>query len=205
MNNPMQEFVRPLVDTSVRMVTNTLSGSRDLAVNGAQLVAKGRKPLHLVTESGLRLNTISHKSVARLMNVQAEMIEGTLVGTAKRLETAANANSVRELVNEQVALIPATRERLADDARKMLTVITDTGEDIKELVTGTVEDLSDSGENVVEAAAKTTRRATKKATKKASNVAKRATAKTRKTASKAKATAVRTKKKVARKVSKASK
>ena len=197
MNNPVQEFVRPLVDTSIRMVTNTLSSSRDLAVNGAHLVAKGRKPLHLVTESGLRLNTISHKSIARLMNVQAEMIEGTLVGTAKRLETAAKAHSVRELLNEQVALIPATRERLTGDARKMMDVITDTGGDIKELVSGTVSALSDSGKT----AAKTTRRVTKKA----SNAAKRATAKTRKTATKAKATTTRTKKKVARKVSKATK
>ncbi len=192
MNNPVQKFVRPLVDSSVRTVTNALSGSRDLAVNGAQWVAKGRKPLHLVTESGLRLNTISHKSIARLLNVQAEMVEGTLVATAKRLETAANANSVRDLLNDQVALLPATRDRLTGDARKAMVVLSDTGEDIKSLVTETLSDLSVTGESTVEDAIDTATKATRRATKKAGNAAKRATAKTRKSASKVTAKARKT-------------
>ncbi len=205
MNNPVQKFVRPLVDSSVRALTDTLSSSRDLAVGGAQLVARGRKPLHLMTESGLRLNTISHKSIARLMNVQAEMVEGTLVATAKRLETAANANSVRELVSDQVALLPATRDRLTGDARKALDVLSDTGEDLRELVTETFADLQDNGEDAVEEVVATARRTTRKASntakrakKKATTAAKRATAKTRKTAANAK-------KKVARKTRKVTK
>ncbi|MFK7887073.1 MAG: phasin family protein [Gammaproteobacteria bacterium] len=209
MSNPVQKFVRPLVDSSVRALTDTLSSSRDFAVGGAQLVARGRKPLHLMTESGLRLNTISHKSIARLMNVQAEMLEGTLVATAKRLETAANANSVRELVNDQVALLPATRERLSGDARKALDVISNTGGDLRELVTETFADLQNNGESAVEeaveTATRTARRTKKKASdtvrrtkKKATTAAKRATAKTRKTAASAK-------KKVARKTRKVTK
>ena len=198
MSNPVQNLVRPLVDTSVRALTDSLSGSRDLAVNGAQWVSRGRKPLHLITESGLRLNTISHKSIARLVNVQAEMLEGTLEAVAKRLETAANANSVRELFNEQVALLPATRDRLTGDVRKALDVLSGTGDDLRGLFTETVRDFQNDGESVVEEAVETATRAAKRTKRKASKAAKRTTARARKTATSAR-------KKVARKTRKISK
>jgi hypothetical protein len=185
MNNPVQQFVRPLVDSSVRAVTNTLGGSRDLAVSGAHWFAKGRRPVHLVTESSLRLNTITHKSVARLLNVQAEMVEGTLVAMAKRLETAANAHSIRELLNDQVALLPAMRERFTGDARKALNVMTDTGEDIRKLVTQTVTDLRSEGKTTVKTAASKAKKKTRRVSKKVGSTTKRAAAKTRKSANRA--------------------
>ena len=45
MSNAVQNFVKPLVDSSVRTFTNTLSGSRDLAVSGAHWVTRGRRPV----------------------------------------------------------------------------------------------------------------------------------------------------------------
>ncbi|MEO1574619.1 MAG: phasin family protein, partial [Pseudomonadota bacterium] len=188
----------PLVDTSVRALSDSLSGSRDIATNGAQWVNRGVKPLHVVTESGLRLNTISHKSVARLVNVQAEMIEGALKAVAKRLETAANANSVSELLNEQVALFPATRDRLTGDVRKALDVMSDTSDDLRDLFSETVRDFQNDGESVVEEAVETATRAAKRTKRRASKVAKRAKTRTRKAATTAK-------KKVARKTRKTSK
>ncbi|MEM6640305.1 MAG: phasin family protein [Pseudomonadota bacterium] len=197
MSNPIQNLVRPLVDTSVRAVSDSLSTSRDIAVNGAEWVARGRKPLHVVTESGLRLNTISHKSVARLVNVQAEMIEGTLEAVAKRLETAANANSVSELVNEQVALLPATRDRLTGDVRKALDVLSDTGDDLRDLFTETVRDFRSDSESAVEEAVTTAKRTANRTKRKASTAAKRAKTRTRKKAAAAKRKVTRAAKKAA--------
>lgn len=195
MNNAVQNLVKPIVDASMNIVNNTVEATRQAAVNSAKLVAKSKAPVQIMTESSLKLNAISHKSMARLLSVQSHAVEGTLLATAKRLETAANANSVNELVNDQMALIPKTRDRLAGDARNTLDVLVDTRDELRELVTATVADF---GRGTPTVAAKTRRTAKKKATT-AKRTAKKATGKARKTATRAKTSAKKTAKKVTRK------
>lgn len=108
---------------------------------GAEWVADRKEPLDVVTEKTLKLNGISHESAARLVRQQALFIEGTVDGAARRLKTAAEADSLRNLVDGQIRLMPETRDRIVDDVRKTFAILSDTREDLGQLIRETLSDL----------------------------------------------------------------
>lgn len=188
MNTAVEKWVKPVVDKTVEAANNAVTVTRQAAHASARLMASAKQPLQVVTDSSLKLNKISHQSIARLVNVQSHAIEGTVLAAAKRLETAANAHSVNELVNDQMAMVPASRERLVKDARQALDVLSDTRDELRALVNDTVADFG-RGERTSAAKARTaTRRTATKAKRKAATAkrtVKKAAKKTRKTATKA--------------------
>ena len=165
MNTAVENIVKPIIDKSIMTVSNTVSGTRNAAVASANFIARGKKPVKILTASGLKLNTITHQSIARFISTQSDMVEGTLLATADRLETAANAHSVRELVQGQVAMLPATRDRLSKDARKTFELLVEARDDLGELVSDTVVKLRKSGDDVTTKAKRTVSKARKTAKK----------------------------------------
>lgn len=124
---------------------------RDALDNGADWVDSGRAPVQVLTDKTLKLNRISHNSAARLVRVQSEFIEGSVEGAAQRLQAAARARDLRQLLDSQVKLMPATRDRIVTDARKTIDVLVDTRDDLTSLVRETLGDLR--GRDVVADAA----------------------------------------------------
>ncbi len=178
----VEKVVKPIVDRSINVVTNTLSGTREAVVSGANFLERTERPVKILTNASLRLNKITHHSIASLVRVEGHMIEGTLAATARRLEKAANANSFRQLVSDQMALMPKTRDRLAKDARKTLDVFVETRDDLREMISDTVAEFGEAGKDVATRA----RSAARKTTKTAKRTTKKATAKARKSGAQAK-------------------
>lgn len=108
---------------------------------GAEWVADRKEPIEVVTEKTLKLNGISHESAARLVRQQALFVEGTVDGAARRLKTAAEADSLRNLIDGQIRLMPETRDRIVDDVRKTFAILSDTREDLAQLIRETLSDL----------------------------------------------------------------
>lgn len=112
---------------------------------GAEWVADRKEPIEVITEKTLKLNGISHESAARLVRQQALFIEGSVEAAARRLKTAAEADSLRNLIDGQIKLLPETRDRIVDDFRKTFAILSDTREDLGQLISETLSDLrSDS-------------------------------------------------------------
>ena len=109
MNPVIEKFVQPVVDRSVDLATMSVKRSRKLAEASSDMVASSTKSVALVNDKGLKLNKISHNMLARLLTEQSHMIEGSLKAIAKRLDVAANADSVQMLWSDQVDLLPKTR------------------------------------------------------------------------------------------------
>ncbi len=108
---------------------------------GAEWVAHRKRPLDVVTEKTLKLNGISHESAARMVRQQAEFFEGSVDAAARRLKTAAEADSLRSLIDGQIKLFPETRDRIVDDVRKTFEILSDTREDLGQLIRETLSDL----------------------------------------------------------------
>ncbi len=147
---------------------------RDTLDNSANWVEKGKSPVKALTDKTLKLNRITHNSTARLVRVQAEFVEGTVEAAAQRLQAAARADSLANLVSGQMDLMPATRDRIVTDARKTLDVLSDTRDDLRSLVRETVDALRANGSEVVadaagkvEEAADSVRKSARKTTRKA--------------------------------------
>ncbi len=130
----MLNRINKLANTTVNqalVVADTFVGvSRAAAEGTAQLMFKAKKPIRDVADTGVRLNRISHKSIEKLVKVQAKAIERSVDAGAARLELAARAPSLKALVEEQVGLLPETRKRLRGDVRKTWSVLTDAGNEI---------------------------------------------------------------------------
>ncbi|MBT8143624.1 MAG: phasin family protein [Gammaproteobacteria bacterium] len=144
---------------------------RDALDTSAEWVDGGKQPIKVLTEKTLKLNRITHNSAARLVRIQSEFVEGSVGGAAQRLQALASARDIRHMVDGQVQLMPATRERVVADARKTLDVIGDTRDDLTALIRETLAELrgsdpiSEAADGIAEGAEKVAKKARKTARK----------------------------------------
>jgi phasin family protein len=174
----IQEFVIDKAQALNEQVTRLRQGSvksARVAVQGSAESLKGLKnPVRLVARSGVRLSTVSQTAVQELIELQSEALTAAITEFALRLERAARAASVGELVRDQVEMLPATRARVADDAGRVLQIVTSTGREIRDLATETFERVTEAAKKP--APARRRRRKAKKATRRSATRSRKAAA-----------------------------
>ena len=106
---------------------DTLVYTRAATEKTAELVSETKKPINTLTDAGLALNRIAHDSVGSLIRFQHDAFVGLVEGGATRLRLAADASSPKELVDAQLALVPATRDRIASDLQRLLDIYAQAG------------------------------------------------------------------------------
>ncbi|NNF16967.1 MAG: hypothetical protein HKN70_09480 [Gammaproteobacteria bacterium] len=196
MNPVIEKIVQPVVDGSVNLATASVKRSRKLAETSSDWVAKSTKDVAKASNKGLKLNKISHDMLARLLNEQSRLVQGSLRGVAKRLDVAANADSFQMLWSDQVDLMPKTRERLTRDTRNVIAVFTDTGAELRDWVVDIAGEFGKESEKAVKRTRKTATKLARQPGKKVSRSKKTA----KKKATKAGKTVRKTAKKRTRKV-----
>ncbi len=199
MNPVIEKIVQPLVNRSLNLANVGIRNSRRFAANGSDMIDASTSTVSFASDKALKLNKITHKTLAKLLNEQTNMLEGTLHAAAKRLDVAANAETLQDLWADQMDLMPKSRQRLTRDAKKVLNVFVDTREELSELVSDTVSEFGTRGQSVAKKATKAKNKIEKKARKKTATVVKKARKKTattkkavKKTAAKARKTAKKT-------------
>jgi len=131
----------------------TLDKIRAATLDTADFVAKTKGPVRKIADTGLQLNRISHKGVEKLVKSQVHFVEATIDDGAKRLALAARADNIRDLVGDQIATWPASRDRAVTNARKTLGVVKGAGDEIGDVLKVTIVEL----QATVTASAKTAR------------------------------------------------
>ena len=174
----IQEFVidkaQALNHRVIRMRQGSVKSAR-VAVQGSAVSLKGLKnPVRLVARSGVRLSTVSQTAVQELIELQSEALTAAITEFAQRLERAARAASVNELVRGQVEMLPATRARVAGAAGRVLQIVASTGREIRDLATETFERVTEAAEKP--APARSRRRKAKKATRRSATRSRKAAA-----------------------------
>ena len=114
-----------------------------------------------------------------LIELQTDVVTAALTEVALRLERATKADNLVELVREQIELVPATRDRIVEDATRAVTIFKTAGREFSNIAKHTVEIVYDKGKAEVEAAGKPVRR---KAAAKKRPAARKAPARARKAA-----------------------
>ena len=137
----IEKFARDLkVEYGLR-ADRALSTIREATIDTAELIKSGKSPVRKFADTGLKLNRITSRSVDKLVRNQVHFVEGTLDDGARRLKMAARANSVRDLVGDQIASLPASRDRTIGSARKTIDIIKLTGTDLRGVVTEVIGDI----------------------------------------------------------------
>lgn len=176
----MQEYVAErgeLLRGQVQKLRETSSESIREAITGsAETIKSLKSPVRAIARSSVKLSTVSQEAVQNLIELQSDVVTSALTEVALRLERATKADNLVELVREQFELVPATRDRIVEDANRAVTIFKTAGREFRNVAKHTIEMVYDKGKADVEAG-KPVRRKTA-----AKRPARKAPARARKTA-----------------------
>jgi hypothetical protein len=175
----MQEFMnektQALAHQARKFRRNPVGFMRKALVGSAESFKSLKSPVRMVAHSGVKLTVVSQNALQSLIEWQAEVVTSALTGAATRFEHAARAEDILDLVRDQTDMLPATRDRLVDEATRGAAIFTDAGREVRKLATQTYGKVFETAEKELPKA-KTTR------ARKAKRVVRKSTARARKLA-----------------------
>ena len=175
----MQEFMneqtQALADQAQRFRKNPERFMRKALVDSAEGLKSLKRPVRIVAHSGVKLTVISRNALGGLIELQSEVLTSALSGAAMRLERAAEADGVADLVLKQVEMLRATRERLVDEATRAAEIFKDTGRELRNVATHLYETVLTTAEEELPRAKPRARKA-KRAVRKTATRARRSAA-----------------------------
>lgn len=159
LKNISEEFKARVRDTAVQAVDrvkDTAELAVDRAKNGTQVAANAvdslKNPAHILNSAGSKLNDLSHDYFGRLLKEQRKIVDGVVEDSAQRLRVMADADNLQKFCGDQVALFPATRERMVGNVKQTLEILGHTRDGLKDLYQSTVVEFK--GRKTPEAASK---------------------------------------------------
>ena len=185
MINQMQEFVAEqaaaLTSQVEKMRKESVETVREAVVGSASSLKALKSPVRTLARSGIKITTVSQTAVASLIELQSDMLTSAISDAALRLERASRADNLVELVRDQVEMIPATRDRIVEDAQRAALIFKHAGRDLRGVATNLYERVVETAEENLPEVTVTKRRAKAGARKTKAAVRKTAT-RARKTA-----------------------
>ena len=176
----MQEFMneqtQALAGQAQKFRKNPERFMRKALVDSAQGLSSLKRPVRMVAHSGVKLTVVSQNTLASLIELQSEVVTSAMTAFAKRLERAADAEGVADLVLDQVAMLPATRERIVDEATRAVEIFKVAGRDVGRIATHVLATVTGQTDEELAVAKKTVVRKTKRAVGKAKRAVRKAAA-----------------------------
>jgi hypothetical protein len=167
----MQEFMneqtQALAGQAQEFRKNPERFMRKALVDSAQGLSSLKRPVRMVSHSGVKLTVVSQNTLASLIELQSEVVTSAMTAVAKRLERAADAEGVVDLVLDQFAMLPASRERIVDEATRAVEIFKVAGRDVGRIATHVLATVTGQTDEELTAAKKTAARKTRRAVGKA--------------------------------------
>lgn len=166
-NESRSERQRDLAWQMRRLRDEPIETMREVAVNSAGGIKSLKAPVRAFAHSGVKLATVSQNAVQNLIELESEVITSTLTAAAMRLERAAQAEGVFDLVLDQAEMLGATRDRIVDHSTRAVEIFKVAGRDLRDVARHTYEVfIKATGEEVpeVKRAKRKVKRAVRKTT-----------------------------------------
>ncbi len=116
-----------------------VGGAQKGARQAATRVSRGKQPVKALSRVGLKLTAVGHRTADKILKQNTKMVENQIDAFASRLQAAASASDVRDLVETQVRLIPQNASRLVNDAREALSIVAGAGSEVRDLLAEAVD------------------------------------------------------------------
>jgi hypothetical protein len=146
----MQDFVSEKTSALTGQVQKIRKDSvetvREAVAGSADNLKSLKAPVRVFARSGVKLTTVSQTAVSSLIELQSDMLTSALSEAALRLEKAARAENVIELVRDQVEMLPATRARIVEEAQRAVEIFKVAGRDMKNVATHAYEMVTETAE-----------------------------------------------------------
>ena len=135
MNVHVKEFRserrRDLTEQMQRFRDEPIETLREIAVNSADGIKSLKAPVRAFAHSGVKLATVSQNALQNLIELESEIITSALTAAAMRLERAAQADGIADLVLDQADMLGATRDRIVDHATRAVDIFKVTRRDLR--------------------------------------------------------------------------
>ena len=133
------ELKRDLAEQIHRFRGEPVESMRGFAVSSADSLKSLKVHVRVFAHSGVKLAAVSQNAAQNLIELESDVITSALSAAAMRLERAAQAENVVDLVLDQAEMLGATRERLADQASRAVEILKVTGRDLRDVAKHTYE------------------------------------------------------------------
>jgi predicted ATP-dependent endonuclease of OLD family len=205
MFSQIQEFVTKdrsmLVDQVAQIRRDSVETVREAVAGSADSIKTLKSPVRTLARTGIKLTNVSQSTLQNLIELQSDMVTSAITDAANRLERASRASNVVDLVQAQIKMLPATRDRIVDDANRAVDIFKTTGRDLRDVAGYTFDRIIKPLEDEIPTLS-TMKKNVRKTTAKTKAKGKRTAVKTK---AKTKRTVARTKAKGKRAVTKARK
>jgi len=104
---------------------------REVAASSADGIKSLKAPVRAFAHSGVKLATISQNTLQNLIELESDVITSALTAAATRLERAAQAEGVADLILDQADMLGATRDRIVDHATRAVEIFKVTRRDLR--------------------------------------------------------------------------
>jgi len=178
----MSEQSQALADQAQKFSKNPERFMRKALVNTAEGFKSLKSPVRKMAHSGVKFTAVSQNAVQSLIELQSEVVTSALTAVAKRLERAANAESAADLVLAQIEMLPASRDRIVDEATRAVEIFRHTGRDLRKVATHAYATLTGRTDEELAVAQKTAARKAKRAVRKVEGAVRKTTTRVRKAA-----------------------
>jgi phasin family protein len=119
----LDEQTKGLTELAEHLRTSRLAAARKAAIQSAARIRSLNGRIRQLARSGVRLTSVSHEAAQSLIELQGEIINSALTDAAAQIERIANTGSFRDLAREQADVLKSTRERIAEDLTRVMTIL----------------------------------------------------------------------------------
>jgi phasin family protein len=142
----MTEQKNALAEQAQKFREDPVESARGAATGSAEGLKSLKDPVRVIARSGVKLTAISQNALQGLIELQSEIVTAALTDAANRLERAARADNVIDLLQEQAEALRATRDRMVDEAARAFAIFKDAGRDVRKVATQTYAKVVETSE-----------------------------------------------------------
>jgi hypothetical protein len=132
-NEFRSELRHDLAEQIHRFRGEPVASMREFAVSSADGLKSLKVHVRVFANSGVKLATVSQNAAVNMIELESEVITSALTAAATRLERAAQAENLVDLVLDQAEMMGATRDRIVDQATRAVGIVKDTGRDLRDV------------------------------------------------------------------------
>lgn len=129
----LEEQTQGLAELAENLRRSRIAAARKAATESAVRVRSLNARVRQLSRSGVRLTSISHGAVQRLIELQGEIVATAIGDAAVQIQRLAETESVRDLARQQVDVLQATRQRIVDDITRAVTILRGAAGDVRQV------------------------------------------------------------------------
>jgi hypothetical protein len=142
----MKEQTQTLAGKARKFRRNPERFVRKALADSSEGLKSLRSPVRMMAHSGVKLTVVSQNALQNLIEWQSEVVTSALSGAAVRFAHASRAEDFLDLVRDQTATLPASRDRIVEEATRGVAIVTDVGHEVRKLAAETYGKVVRAGE-----------------------------------------------------------